>query len=203
MFGFFARPRLVVECAGTSALQPGQLAFTRSPRRLPAPRRLELAEREATLQLQKAEAVTMAVRTARAELRRLAGLQRAAEAQAAAAAEAAARVEQVRAPGGVCGAGACCGDGYGWPSTAHAFAQTTYQTWVLRPLLPSDPISQDAAALRQQKATGWRPKVGQSVFVPRLGKRAKVVAVDATSGALTLQAGLIKIQATPDEVRQQ
>ncbi|KAL4427136.1 hypothetical protein ABPG77_001140 [Micractinium sp. CCAP 211/92] len=121
----------------------------------PKDRPLELAEREATLQLQKAEAVTIAVRTARAELRRLAGLQRAAEAQAAAAAEAAARVEQ------------------------------------------------DAAALRQQKATGWRPKVGQSVFVPRLGKRAKVVAVDATSGALTLQAGLIKIQATPDEVRQQ
>lgn len=45
--------------------------------------------------------------------------------------------------------------------------------------------------------------MGQSVFVPRLGKRAKVVAVDAASGALTLQAGLIKIQAAPDEVRQQ
>lgn len=69
--------------------------------------------------------------------------------------------------------------------------------------LPPRPLPQDAAALRQQKAAGWRPKVGQSVFVPRLGKRAKVVAVDAASGALTLQAGLIKIQAAPDEVRQQ
>lgn len=62
---------------------------------------------------------------------------------------------------------------------------------------------QEAATLRQQKASGWLPKVGQSVFVPRLGKRAKVVAADAASGALTLQAGLIKIQAAADEVRQQ
>ncbi len=41
------------------------------------------------------------------------------------------------------------------------------------------------------------------MFVTRLGKRAKVVAVDAASGALTLQAGLIKVTATPDEVRRQ
>ncbi len=84
-----------------------------------------------------------------------------------------------------------------------SICSNTALTLHLLPLLPSHSIPQDAAALRQQKATGWRPKVGQSVFVPRLGKRAKVVAVDATSGALTLQAGLIKIQATPDEVRQQ
>lgn len=64
-------------------------------------------------------------------------------------------------------------------------------------------LLQDAAALRQQKNSGWLPKVGQSVFVPRLGKRAKVVAVDAATGALTLQAGLIKVAAAADEVRQQ
>jgi len=63
-------------------------------------------------------------------------------------------------------------------------------------------LLQDKAAVQQQKASGWLPKVGQSVFVPRLGKRAKVVAVDSTTGALTLQAGLIKVTATPDEVRQ-
>lgn len=71
-------------------------------------------------------------------------------------------------------------------------------------LTPSHPFwLQDQAALKQQKSSGWLPKAGQSVFVPRLGKRAKVVAVDGASGALTLQAGLIKITATPDEVRRQ
>lgn len=46
--------------------------------------------------MQKAEAVTTAVRAARAELRLLAGAQRAAEAEAAAAATAAAQAKQVR-----------------------------------------------------------------------------------------------------------
>ncbi|KAL4459146.1 hypothetical protein ABPG75_014011 [Micractinium tetrahymenae] len=145
------QPELILTAVANSPA----IHSTQSSEAIDANSRLELAEREATLQLQKAEAVTMAVRTARAELRRLAGLRRAAEAEAAAAAVATVRAEQ------------------------------------------------DAATLRQQKAAGWRPKVGQSVFVPRLGKRAKVVAVDAASGTLTLQAGLIKIQAAPDEVRQQ
>ncbi|EFN53576.1 hypothetical protein CHLNCDRAFT_136762 [Chlorella variabilis] len=115
---------------------------------------LEVAERETTLQLQKAEAVAMAVRSARAELRRLAGAQRAAEAEAAAA-------------------------------TAGAAA-----------------AKQDSAVLERQVQSGWAPKLGQTVFVPRLNKRAKVVAVDGTGG-LTLQAGLLKVSARVDEVRQQ
>lgn len=114
-----------------------------------------MAERETTLQLQKAEAVGIAVRTARSELRRLAGNQRGAEAGAAAAAQAAAQLQQ------------------------------------------------DTAAVQQQKAVGWVPKAGQSVFVPRLGKRAKVVSVDAANGSLTLQAGFMKITALLEEVREQ
>jgi hypothetical protein len=64
-------------------------------------------------------------------------------------------------------------------------------------LLPA----QDAAALSQQRRSGWAPRVGQSVFVPRLGKSARVVAVEG--GALTLQAGLLKVSASVDEVRRQ
>jgi hypothetical protein len=58
-----------------------------------------VAEREATLQLQKAEAVAFAVRGARTELRQLAGAQRAKEAGASAAATVAAQAQQVRAAG--------------------------------------------------------------------------------------------------------
>lgn len=72
-------------------------------------RRLEVAERETTLQLQKAEAVAMAVRSARAELRRLAGAQRAAEAEAAAATAGAAAAKQVGPPPAV---GRLAGDGW-------------------------------------------------------------------------------------------
>jgi hypothetical protein len=162
---------------------------------------LELAEREATLQLQKAEAVGMAVRTARVELRRLAGLHRPAEAQAGAAAGAAAKAQQVRGAGAAgveVGAAACrrvlCVLQLQRPpasccSLAHA--------------LPSYLCSrQDTTAAAAQKRTGWLPRVGQTVLVPRLGKRAKVVAVDAASGALTLQAGMIKVTAAADEVQQ-
>lgn len=56
--------------------------------------------------------------------------------------------------------------------------------------------------LERQVQSGWAPKLGQTVFVPRLNKRAKVVAVDGTGG-LTLQAGLLKVSARVDEVRQQ
>lgn len=62
---------------------------------------------------------------------------------------------------------------------------------------------QDRAAVAAQRSTGWVPRVGQTVLVPRLGKRAKVLAVDATGGTLTLQVGLLKVAASCDEVRQQ
>jgi hypothetical protein len=38
--------------------------------------------------------------------------------------------------------------------------------------------------------------------VPRLGASAKVVAVDAARGALKLQAGLMRLDARLDEVRE-
>jgi hypothetical protein len=63
-------------------------------------------------------------------------------------------------------------------------------------------LPQDAEALQQQLRSGWAPRVGQTVYVPRLAKRAKVVALDS-AGLLTLQAGLLKVTATVDEVRQQ
>lgn len=62
--------------------------------------------------------------------------------------------------------------------------------------------AKDKAAIEKQKAGGWVPSLGQFVFVPRLNSRAKVVAVDSSSAVLTLQAGLMKITATVDEVRQ-
>ncbi len=62
--------------------------------------------------------------------------------------------------------------------------------------------AKDRAALEKQKAFGWVPSLGQFVFVPRLNSRAKVVAVDSSSGVLTLQAGLMKITANVDEVRE-
>jgi dsDNA-specific endonuclease/ATPase MutS2 len=61
---------------------------------------------------------------------------------------------------------------------------------------------QDKKALQQQLRAGWSPRPGDSVFVPRINKRAKVVSVDG-AGLLTLQAGLLKITATPEEVRRQ
>ena len=67
---------------------------------------------------------------------------------------------------------------------------------------PSPHTPQDSAVLERQVQSGWAPKLGQTVFVPRLNKRAKVVAVDGTGG-LTLQAGLLKVSARVDEVRQQ
>ena len=60
----------------------------------------------------------------------------------------------------------------------------------------------DRAALEKQKAGGWVPLLGQFVFVPRLNSRAKVVAIDSSTCVLTLQAGLMKITANVDEVRQ-
>jgi dsDNA-specific endonuclease/ATPase MutS2 len=69
--------------------------------------------------------------------------------------------------------------------------------------------AKDRSALEKQKAGGWVPSLGQFVFVPRLNSRAKVVAVDSGGGgsgsgevSLTLQAGLMKITANVDEVRE-
>lgn len=62
--------------------------------------------------------------------------------------------------------------------------------------------AKDKAALQKQKAGGWSPSLGEYVFVPRLNSKAKVVAVESSSGVLTLQAGLMKITANVDEVRQ-
>jgi len=62
--------------------------------------------------------------------------------------------------------------------------------------------AKDRAALEKQKAGGWVPSLGQFVFVPRLNSRAKVVAVDSSTSVLTLQAGLMKITANVDEVRE-
>lgn len=62
-------------------------------------------------------------------------------------------------------------------------------------------VAKDAAALKKQKAIGWVPKVGDTVFVPKLNSKARVVGVDA-GGVLTLQAGLMKVTAASDEVRQ-
>ncbi|KAI3424081.1 hypothetical protein D9Q98_009443 [Chlorella vulgaris] len=115
--------------------------------------RQELAEKEAELQLEKAEAVGSVVRAARTDLRQLVAAQRAAESEAAAAEAAAASAKQ------------------------------------------------DSQALQQQQQTGWKPRVGQTVFVPRLNQAAKVVKV-AGSGAITLQAGILKVTVTADEVRQ-
>lgn len=61
---------------------------------------------------------------------------------------------------------------------------------------------QDNAALAQQQASGWVPRVGQDVFVPRLSKYARVVAVNAATQQLTLQAGMLKLTAACDEVRE-
>ena len=75
----------------------------------------------------------------------------------------------------------------------------------LCPLPPSPPSlspPQDKQSLQQQLRAGWTPRPGDSVFVPRINKRAKVVSVDG-AGLLTLQAGLLKITATPEEVRRQ
>lgn len=57
--------------------------------------------------------------------------------------------------------------------------------------------------MAHQRRAGWVPKPGSWVFVPRLNKRAKVVGVDGASGQLVLQAGLLKVTAGVDEVRQQ
>lgn len=46
----------------------------------------------------------------------------------------------------------------------------------------------------------WIPSQGDSVFIPRLNKNAKVLGIDSV-GNLTLQAGLLKITATVGEVR--
>ena len=61
---------------------------------------------------------------------------------------------------------------------------------------------QDKDALKQQLQSGWAPRVGETVLVPRLNKRCKVLALDG-SGLRTLQAGLLKVTATVDEVRRQ
>lgn len=48
-------------------------------------------------------------------------------------------------------------------------------------------------------AAGWAPRVGETVFVPSISSTARVVAV--RGGQLTLQAGLMKLQAKVDEVQ--
>ena len=153
--------------------------------------RHELAEREATLQLQKAEAVAFAVRGARTELRQLAGAQRAAEAGASAAATVAAQAQQVR----VAGLGWCLRLPVHILDVPELPPRASFCP-------PSLPAAQDKKALQQQLRAGWSPRAGDSVFVPRINKRARVVSVDG-AGMLTLQAGLLKITATPEEVRQQ
>lgn len=86
-----------------------------------------------------------------------------------------------------------------WPPGL-ALAHTAHAPAV-SPRVPCRAL-QDAEALQRQLRSGWVPRVGQTVFVPRLAKRAKVVALDG-AGLLTLQAGLLKVTATVDEVRQQ
>lgn len=61
---------------------------------------------------------------------------------------------------------------------------------------------QAEAAFQQQKRSGWVPKVGQTVYVPRLQGYAEVAAVGA-GGKLTLKKGLLKVVAQVDEVRKQ
>jgi hypothetical protein len=58
----------------------------------------------------------------------------------------------------------------------------------------------NTAQLQQQKESGWKPSVGETVLVPRLNSNAKVIGV-GSDGMLTLQAGLLKITARLDEVR--
>ena len=62
-------------------------------------------------------------------------------------------------------------------------------------------VAKDAATLKKQKAVGWAPKVGDYVFLPKLKSNAKVLSVHA-GGVLTLRAGLMKVSATLEEVRE-
>lgn len=135
------------------------------------------------------------VRAARTDLRQLVAAQRAAESEAAAAEAAAASAKQV-------------GDFCYRPVLASA----TMHTSVARCFFPSAHLLnvpavcvrfslQDSQTLQQQQQTGWKPRVGQTVFVPRLNQAAKVVKV-AGSGAITLQAGILKVTVTADEIRQ-
>lgn len=57
------------------------------------------------------------------------------------------------------------------------------------------------SALFKQKAANWCPAVGETVYVPRLNARAKVVSANSATGALVLQAGLMKVNAMAEEVR--
>ena len=59
-----------------------------------------------------------------------------------------------------------------------------------------------ASSLTQRQA-GWVPAVGQTVFVPRLGRNFKVAAANAATGQLQLQAGKLKLKATVEEVRRE
>jgi hypothetical protein len=103
--------------------------------------RLEVAEKSAELELQRAEAVASAVRAARGEL---------------------ALLRRAAAPGQRGGQG-------GAPAAAAEGAVS--------------------AQAQPRLNGGWTPAVGETVFVPRLKARARVVAIDS-GGLLTLQVGV-------------
>lgn len=81
-------------------------------------------------------------------------------------------------------------------TTCVGFQAPTCTVYTLRPC-PCTPAPQDAVLA----ASGWVPAVGQTVFVPKLGKRFKVASVNAATGQLQLQAGKLKLKATVEEVR--
>lgn len=81
-------------------------------------------------------------------------------------------------------------------TTCVGFQAPTCTVYTLRPC-PCTPAPQDAALA----ASGWVPAVGQTVFVPKLGKRFKVASVNPATGQLQLQAGKLKLKATVEEVR--
>lgn len=60
---------------------------------------------------------------------------------------------------------------------------------------------QDAAQLRQQKESKWVPAAGSNVYVPRLGAVARVISVKNGGNSIELQAGMMKITVTIDEIR--
>ena len=66
----------------------------------------------------------------------------------------------------------------------------------------------DAAVLKQQLDSKWVPRVGDRVFVPKLNSKANVIGVGGSgtgSGqvTVTLQAGLMKLTASIDEIRKE
>lgn len=61
---------------------------------------------------------------------------------------------------------------------------------------------QAAKDYEEQRRSGWKPSVGQKVYVPKLQGYAEVASV-GVGGKLTLKKGMLKIAATVDEVRRQ